>query len=170
MAASVPQCSTRMLVTVRNREIGSIKIMASSREQYQYVRRLQDRIRQRILYRGDMFLSDQFDLFASCLVYLQCGRLEQKGGKRLWSTNPPISLSSPPVATSTSLPSAVSGSLTDLGPNNGPGGLPGSNFQGGLPLYQPGGSLGAWGVSPPPPNANGSGLAMPMYWQATMAP
>ncbi|KAJ6902930.1 hypothetical protein NC651_020422 [Populus alba x Populus x berolinensis] len=75
-----------------------------------------------------------------------------------------------PVATSTSLPSAVSGSLTDLGPNNGPGGLPGSNFQGGLPLYQPGGSLGAWGVSPPPPNANGSGLAMPMYWQSYYGP
>nr|APR63808.1 protein decapping 5-like [Populus tomentosa] len=75
-----------------------------------------------------------------------------------------------PVATSTSLPSAVSGSLTDLGSNNGPGGLPGSNFQGGLPLYQPGGSLGAWGVSPPPPNANGSGLAMPMYWQSYYAP
>ncbi|KAG6764144.1 hypothetical protein POTOM_031602 [Populus tomentosa] len=75
-----------------------------------------------------------------------------------------------PVATSTSLPSAVSGSLTDLGSNNGPGGLPGSNFQGGLPLYQPGGSLGAWGVSPPPPNANGSGLAMPMYWQSYHGP
>ncbi|KAL9401901.1 hypothetical protein Peur_005750 [Populus x canadensis] len=75
-----------------------------------------------------------------------------------------------PVATSTSLPSAVSGSLTDLGSNNGPGGLPGSNFQGGLPLYQPGGSLGAWGVSPPPPNANGSGLAMPMYWQSYYGP
>ncbi|KAI9389957.1 hypothetical protein POPTR_008G114900v4 [Populus trichocarpa] len=75
-----------------------------------------------------------------------------------------------PVATSTSLPSAVSGSLTDLGSNNGPGGLPGSNFQGGLPLYQPGGSLGAWGVSPPPPNANGNGLAMPMYWQSYYGP
>ncbi|KAJ6986475.1 LOW QUALITY PROTEIN: hypothetical protein NC653_019856 [Populus alba x Populus x berolinensis] len=75
-----------------------------------------------------------------------------------------------PVSISTSLPSAVSGSLNDLGSNNGPGGLPGSNFQGGLPLYQPGGSLGAWGVSPPPPNANGSGLAMPMYWQSYYAP
>uniref|UniRef100_A0A6N2MR63 DFDF domain-containing protein n=1 Tax=Salix viminalis TaxID=40686 RepID=A0A6N2MR63_SALVM len=73
-----------------------------------------------------------------------------------------------PVATSTS--SAASGSLTDLGSHNGPGGLPGSNFQGGLPLYQPGGSLGTWGVSPPPPNANGSGLAMPMYWQSYYAP
>ncbi|KAJ6350868.1 hypothetical protein OIU78_006902 [Salix suchowensis] len=75
-----------------------------------------------------------------------------------------------PVATSTSLASAASGSLTDLGSHNGPGGLPGSNFQGGLPLYQPGGSLGTWGVSPPPPNANGSGLAMPMYWQSYYAP
>ncbi|KAF9677301.1 hypothetical protein SADUNF_Sadunf08G0093700 [Salix dunnii] len=75
-----------------------------------------------------------------------------------------------PVATSTSLASVASGSLTDLGSQIGQGGLPGSNFQGGLPLYQPGGSLGTWGVSPPPPNANGSGLAMPMYWQSYYAP
>ncbi|KAJ6312473.1 hypothetical protein OIU77_014074 [Salix suchowensis] len=66
--------------------------------------------------------------------------------------------------------SAVSGPLTDLGSLNGPGGQPASNFQGGVPLYQPGGSLGTWGALPPPPNANGSGLAMPMYWQGFYGP
>ncbi|KAJ6987252.1 hypothetical protein NC653_020483 [Populus alba x Populus x berolinensis] len=233
------------------------------------------------VYRGDMFWSDHFDV-ASCFGLSLCGRLEQKGGKRMvhksfpsdkvyeyilfrgsdikaakctkslcfdypsgdcsnqavllpgflvipaynekhklvlndyycknrctltWSlmalavhgidnglkedakdlqvkSSPPVQSFPPinndpaiiqshyprPVSISTSLPSAVSGSLNDLGSNNGPGGLPGSNFQGGLPLYQPGGSLGAWGVSPPPPNANGSGLAMPMYWQSYYAP
>ncbi|KAJ6982263.1 protein decapping 5 [Populus alba x Populus x berolinensis] len=75
-----------------------------------------------------------------------------------------------PFTTSTGFPSAVSGSLTDLGSHNGPGGQPASNFQGGMPLYQPGGSLGTWGASPPPPNANGSGLAMPMYWQVSTLP
>ncbi|KAJ7954042.1 protein decapping 5-like [Quillaja saponaria] len=70
-----------------------------------------------------------------------------------------------PITSSTSLPSGVTGSLTDIGSHTAQLGLAGSNFQGGLPLYQPAGNLGSWGASPPPPNANGSGLAMPMYWQ-----
>ncbi|XP_047176859.1 protein decapping 5-like [Vigna umbellata] len=70
-----------------------------------------------------------------------------------------------PVTTPTSLPSAVSGPLTDLNSHTPQLGLPGSNFQGPLPLYQPGGNIGSWGASPPAPNANGGRLAMPMYWQ-----
>ncbi|KAI4357879.1 hypothetical protein L6164_001798 [Bauhinia variegata] len=70
-----------------------------------------------------------------------------------------------PVTTSTSLPSAVSGPMTDLSSHNPQLGLPGSNFQGPLPLYQPGGNIGSWGASPSAPSANGGGLAMPMYWQ-----
>ncbi|CDP00559.1 unnamed protein product [Coffea canephora] len=65
--------------------------------------------------------------------------------------------------TSTALPTAVTASLPDLGSHSAQLGHPGSTFQGGLPLYQPGGNLSSWG--PSPPNANGSGLAMPMYWQ-----
>lgn len=70
-----------------------------------------------------------------------------------------------PVTTSTSLPSAVSGPLTDHSSHTTQLGIPGSNFQGPLPLYQPGGNIGSWGASPPAPSANGGGLAMPMYWQ-----
>ncbi|XP_073305618.1 protein decapping 5-like isoform X2 [Primulina huaijiensis] len=68
-----------------------------------------------------------------------------------------------PTNPSTSLPTAPSGSFTDLGSHSSQLGLPGSNFQSVLPLYQPGANLNSWGSSPP--NANGSGLAMPMYWQ-----
>lgn len=82
------------------------------------------------------------------------------------NTDPAIIQSQYPrlATTSTSLP-AVSGSLTDASPNPNTTqlGHPGSNFQG--PLYQPGGNVVSWGASSPAPNANGGGLAMPMYWQ-----
>lgn len=70
-----------------------------------------------------------------------------------------------PATTSTSFPSAASGSLTDLSSHTTQLGLPGSNFPGPLPLYQPDGNIGPWGPSPPAPSANNGGLAMPMYWQ-----
>ncbi|PNX81510.1 LSM14-like protein, partial [Trifolium pratense] len=80
------------------------------------------------------------------------------------STDPAIIQSQYPrlVTPSTSLP-AASGSLTDASPPTTQLGHPGSNFQG--PLYQPGGNVVSWGASSPAPNANGGGLAMPMYWQ-----
>ncbi|KAE8707385.1 hypothetical protein F3Y22_tig00110384pilonHSYRG00706 [Hibiscus syriacus] len=76
----------------------------------------------------------------------------------------------PPVSTATSMPSAAVGPLTDLTPHTTQMGLAGSNFQAALPLYQPGGNMGSWGASPPPPAVNGGGLAMPMYWQRYYAP
>ncbi|THG22208.1 hypothetical protein TEA_005545 [Camellia sinensis var. sinensis] len=75
-----------------------------------------------------------------------------------------------PASTSSSLPPAVSGSLADLSSHTAQLGHPGSSFQGSLPLYQPGANLGSWGPSPPIPSANGSGLAMPMYWQGFYGP
>ncbi|GMH26205.1 hypothetical protein Nepgr_028048 [Nepenthes gracilis] len=69
-----------------------------------------------------------------------------------------------------SLPSAVSVSSSDVNSQAPQLGHSGSSFQGGLPLYQPGGSLGSWGPSPAPPTANGSGLALPMYWHGFYGP
>ncbi|KAK9934835.1 hypothetical protein M0R45_021964 [Rubus argutus] len=74
-----------------------------------------------------------------------------------------------PAPSTLTLPSPASGPLTDINSHTAQMGLPGSNFQGSLPLYQPGGNLGSWGVPPPPPNVNG-GLAVPMYWQGYYGP
>ncbi|XWS64366.1 hypothetical protein CRYUN_Cryun06bG0180000 [Craigia yunnanensis] len=68
------------------------------------------------------------------------------------------------------MPSAASGPLTDFNSHSTQMGLPGSNFQAALPLFQPGWNIGSWGASPLPPTANGSGLAMPMYWQGYYGP
>ncbi|GAV75635.1 FDF domain-containing protein/LSM14 domain-containing protein [Cephalotus follicularis] len=70
---------------------------------------------------------------------------------------------------STSLPSGI-GSVPDLSSHTTQVGLPRPTFQGSLPPYQSGGSLGSWGSSLSPPTANGSGLAMPMYWQGYYGP
>ncbi|KAK8659208.1 hypothetical protein V6N13_029417 [Hibiscus sabdariffa] len=75
-----------------------------------------------------------------------------------------------PVSTATSMPSAATGPLTDLTPHTTQMGLVGSNFQAALPLYQPGGNMGSWGATPPPPAVNGGGLHMPMYWPGYYAP
>ncbi|CAL9168538.1 protein decapping 5-like [Musa acuminata AAA Group] len=76
-----------------------------------------------------------------------------------------------PTSTSTSVPSAGSGSAADISSHAAQLGLPRSTLHGNLPLYQPGGGVGTWGPSPMPPTANGSGLVMPpMYWQGYYAP
>ncbi|XP_076906589.1 protein decapping 5-like [Bidens hawaiensis] len=74
----------------------------------------------------------------------------------------------PPTPSST-LP-VVSDSSSTPSTYNPHLGQPGSTFQGGVPLYQPGGNAGPWGPSPLPPNANSSGLQMPMYWPGYYAP
>ncbi|KAK1386905.1 Decapping 5 [Heracleum sosnowskyi] len=71
-----------------------------------------------------------------------------------------------PSSTSSSLQPPVTGSLTDTHSHTAP---PGSTYQGGMPLYQPGGNLGSWGP-PPHPGANGSAPSMPMYWPGYYAP
>ncbi|XP_074336737.1 protein decapping 5-like [Apium graveolens] len=72
-----------------------------------------------------------------------------------------------PSSTSSSLPPPVTGSLTGTLSHTR---SPGSSYQGGMPLHQPGGNLGSWGPPPPHPSANGSGLPMPMYWLGYYAP
>ncbi|KAB1216349.1 Protein decapping 5 [Morella rubra] len=75
-----------------------------------------------------------------------------------------------PVSTPTSLPPAVNVSLTDSSSHTTQLGLHGPNFQGSLPLYQPGGNIASWGAAPSPSSANGGGLAVPMYWQGYYGP
>ncbi|XP_074326369.1 protein decapping 5 [Apium graveolens] len=75
-----------------------------------------------------------------------------------------------PSSTSSNFQPPVTGSLTDSLSHTAQPGQPGSTYQGGIPLYQPGGNLGSWGPPPPHPSANGSGLPMPMYWPGYYAP
>ncbi|KAJ6734957.1 SCD6 PROTEIN-RELATED [Salix purpurea] len=77
----------------------------------------------------------------------------------------------PQAATaSMNLPSSADGSLTDPSSHASSNGLPRATFQGSLPQYQPGASLEPWGSLHLPPTTNGSGLAMPMYWQGYYGP
>ncbi|WOH07749.1 hypothetical protein DCAR_0727182 [Daucus carota subsp. sativus] len=73
------------------------------------------------------------------------------------------------LPTSSNLPPASTMSLTDPGSHTLQTGQPGPNYQGNLPLYQPGGNM-PWGNSPPLPSSTGGGLAMPMYWPGYYAP
>ncbi|KAF3443920.1 hypothetical protein FNV43_RR13610 [Rhamnella rubrinervis] len=73
--------------------------------------------------------------------------------------------------TSTSLPTSGTGSnISDLSANNPQMAFPRPPFPGNLPLYQPVGGMGSWGTTPPPPMTNGSGVALPMYWQGFYGP
>ncbi|KAM0047715.1 putative LSM domain superfamily, FDF domain, lsm14-like, DFDF domain-containing protein [Helianthus debilis subsp. tardiflorus] len=66
-----------------------------------------------------------------------------------------------PGPTSSNLPAAAPGNpMPGLSTHNQQAG---PVFQGGLPLYQPDGTMGSWGPSPPPPNVN-------MYWPGFYAP
>ncbi|KAJ7000641.1 protein decapping 5-like [Populus alba x Populus x berolinensis] len=77
----------------------------------------------------------------------------------------------PQAATaSMNLPSSGNGSLTDPSSHASSSGLPRPTFQGSLPQYQPDASLESWGPSHLLPTTNGSGLAMPMYWQGYYGP
>lgn len=73
----------------------------------------------------------------------------------------------PPTVSSNLPPAAASDPSSGPSNYNPQLGHPVSTFQGGLPLYQPGGNVGQWGPSPPPPNTNS---AMPMYWPGYYPP
>ncbi|GAB4827431.1 hypothetical protein Ancab_034316 [Ancistrocladus abbreviatus] len=74
-----------------------------------------------------------------------------------------------PSATSSSFSSATNGPISGLSTSMSQPDLSRSTVQGGLSFYQPGGSLGSTGSSTPSPS-NGSGLAVPRYWQGFYGP
>ncbi|KAF9684082.1 hypothetical protein SADUNF_Sadunf04G0080900 [Salix dunnii] len=77
----------------------------------------------------------------------------------------------PQAATaSMNLPPSGNGSLTDPSSHASSSGLPRPTFQGGLSPYQPDASLESRSSSHLLPTTNGSGLAMPMYWQGYHGP
>eukprot|EP00268_Persea_americana_P023836 TRINITY_DN2334_c0_g1_i2.p1 TRINITY_DN2334_c0_g1~~TRINITY_DN2334_c0_g1_i2.p1 ORF type:complete len:599 (-),score=124.46 TRINITY_DN2334_c0_g1_i2:307-2103(-) len=104
--------------------------------------------------------------------------LQVKSAPPVQPTPPPIysdpaiiqSHYSQPASSSTSMPSVGSVTMEAHSSHTVQPGLPRSTLQGGLPLHQTGGSVGAWGSSPAHPSANGSGLALPMYWQGFYGP
>jgi hypothetical protein len=77
---------------------------------------------------------------------------------------------SQPSQASNAFGPAASGSLPDLGSHGAHSGVPASPIRGAPPLYQATRNLGSWGSQPVPPGANGTGLAMPMYWQGYYGP
>ncbi|KAJ6396233.1 hypothetical protein OIU77_021295 [Salix suchowensis] len=77
----------------------------------------------------------------------------------------------PQAATaSMNLPPSGNGSPTDPSSHASSSGLPRPTFQGGLSPYQPDASLESRSSSHLLPTTNGSGLAMPMYWQGYHGP
>ncbi|XP_031497039.1 protein decapping 5 [Nymphaea colorata] len=95
--------------------------------------------------------------------------LQVKSSPPVQATPPPIHNDPAIIQSHYSRPASMStspGSVADLSSQH----LARPTFQGGLPLYQPGNSVGSWGSTPQPPNANGGGLAMPMYWQGFYGP
>ncbi|KAL4569301.1 hypothetical protein LXL04_024937 [Taraxacum kok-saghyz] len=59
---------------------------------------------------------------------------------------------------------------TTAGPTTHNLGQPGSTYPGGLPLYQPGGNMGSWAPSPPPPLPNTNTSVPSMYWPGYYPP
>ncbi|XP_071703600.1 protein decapping 5 [Rutidosis leptorrhynchoides] len=74
-----------------------------------------------------------------------------------------------PPSTSSNIPATANDSSSIPNTYNPHLGQAGPTFQGGPPLYQPGGNVGLWGPSPPP-NTTSSGPAMPMYWPGYYPP
>uniref|UniRef100_A0A7N0T6A1 Protein decapping 5 n=1 Tax=Kalanchoe fedtschenkoi TaxID=63787 RepID=A0A7N0T6A1_KALFE len=117
-----------------------------------------DKVYEYILFRG----SDIKDLQVKSSPAAQTSPLVNSDTVIIQSQHPR------PDPASTSLPAAVASTAADTSLQTSQLGMPGSYIQNGAPLYQPGGSVGSWG--PSPPSANGSGIGMPMSWQGYYSP